>query len=82
MLFTDVKFREDISNSIRVMEQTQNYEMLTDGLTEGRTDTQNFGWYNIIPCPFFFFWGGGGGEHKNLGPDPAYCEIYQQKLRS
>ena len=31
MLYICVKFRENISNGIRVMELTQNYEALTDG---------------------------------------------------
>ena len=33
---------------------------LTDGQTDGRTATQNFRGYNIIPRHFF------GGEHKKL----------------
>ena len=32
-LYIDVKFRENISNGIRVMERTRNYEALTDGWT-------------------------------------------------
>ena len=50
VLYNGVKFRENISNSIRVMEWTRNYEALTDGLR----NTENFGWYNIIPCHFLW----------------------------
>ena len=32
MLHIGVKFRENILNGIKVMERTQNYEVLTDGL--------------------------------------------------
>ena len=32
VFYNSVKFHENISNGIRVMEQTQNYEVLTDGL--------------------------------------------------
>ena len=45
MLYMAVKFRENISNGIRVMKRIWNYKALTGG----RTDTQNFGRYNIIP---------------------------------
>ena len=41
MLYISVKFRENISNGIRVMERTLNYE------ADRRRDTQNFGQYNI-----------------------------------
>ena len=51
MLYICVKFRENISNGIRVTEQTRNYEALMDG----RTDTQNHGRYNIIPCHFLWW---------------------------
>ena len=44
-----VKFGENISDGIRVMEWTQMMEALTDG----QTVTQNFGRYNIIPSPLF-----------------------------
>ena len=37
MVYTGVKFRENISNGFRVMERTRNYEVLTDGQTAGRT---------------------------------------------
>ena len=37
VLYIGVKFREYISNGIRVMERTRNYEALTNG----RTDTKN-----------------------------------------
>ena len=46
-------FRENISDGIRVMERTRMMEALTDGRTDGRTNTQNFGGYNIIPSPLF-----------------------------
>ena len=45
VLYIAVKFPENISNSVRVMERRQNYKALIDG----RTDNQNFGQYNIIP---------------------------------
>ena len=32
---------------------------MMDLSTDGRTDTQNFGWYNIIPLPLFV------AGHKN-----------------
>ena len=31
VLYIGVKFRENITNGFRVMERTQNYEVLTDG---------------------------------------------------
>ena len=41
VLYIGVKFRENISKDIRVLEQTQNYEALIDGQTlkisDGRT---------------------------------------------
>ena len=46
-----VKFGENISDGIRVRERTQMMERLTDGEMDRRTDTLNFGWYNIIPSP-------------------------------
>ena len=45
VVYIGVKFRENISNGFRVMEQTQNYYVLMDE----RMDSKNFGWYNIIP---------------------------------
>ena len=33
VLYIGVKFRENISKNIRVLEQTQNYEALIDGQT-------------------------------------------------
>ena len=33
MVYIGVKFRENISNGVRVMERTRNYEALTDGQT-------------------------------------------------
>ena len=50
MFYISVKFRENISNSVRVMEQRQNYKALTDG----QTDTQNFRRYNIIAHNFLW----------------------------
>ena len=38
VLYIAVKFPENISNSIRVMEQKQNHKVLTDGWTAGQTD--------------------------------------------
>ena len=50
VLYIGVKFLENISYNIGVMERTRNYEALTDR----PTDTQNFGRYNIIPRHFLF----------------------------
>ena len=55
VLYICEKFHENISNGIRVMESTQKMGKLTDGWM----DTQNFGWYIIIPSPFFV------AGHKN-----------------
>ena len=59
VLYIGVKFRENILTG-RVMERTRNYEALTVGRTDeredGRTDTQNFGRYNII-LAIFLWWG-------------------------
>ena len=53
VVYIGVKFRENILTCFRVVEQTRNYEALTDGRTDGRTelgkDTQHFGRCNIIP---------------------------------
>ena len=49
VLYTDVKFCENISNGIKVMEWTCNYEALTDGWMAGQRDTQDFRQYNITP---------------------------------
>ena len=38
VLYICVKFGENISNCIRIMEQTQNYEVLTDGRTLKMSD--------------------------------------------
>ena len=54
MLYIYAKFREIISNGIKVMERTENDEPLTDGRTDGRTDTQKFRGYNIIPRKFLW----------------------------
>ena len=48
---TGMKFCKNISNHIRVMKQTRNYEVLT---ADGQTNTQNFGRYNIIPRHFLW----------------------------
>ena len=53
VLYICVKFGDNIPDSIRVMERTQMMEALTDELTDGQMDTQNFGRYNIIPLPLF-----------------------------
>ena len=53
VLYICVKFRENISNCIRVMAQTQMMEAMTEGWMDGLMDTQNFKWYNIIPSPLF-----------------------------
>ena len=71
MLYICAKFREIISNGIKVMERTR---MINRWRTDGRTDTEKFGGYNIKPRHFlwrgiksenyyffFFFLGGGGG---------------------
>ena len=50
MLYICAKFKEIISNGIKVMERTR---MMNRWRTDGRTDTQNFGGYNIIPRHFF-----------------------------
>ena len=52
MLYICARFREIISNGISYGADT-NDEPLTDRRTDGWTDTQNFGGYNIIPCHFF-----------------------------
>ena len=39
VLYICVKFHENISNGIRIMEWTRNYEALTDGWTDRQTDT-------------------------------------------
>ena len=63
VLHIGVKFHENtcISNGIRVMERTRKYEALTDR----RTDTQNFGRYNIIPR--HFLWRGIQTKKKKNG---------------
>ena len=45
VVYIGMKFCENISNGFRVLQRTQNYEVLTDGWT----GTQNFRRYNIIP---------------------------------
>ena len=51
VLYICVKFPENITNGIRVMERTQIYDALTN---RRRTDTQNFRVYNVIPCHFLW----------------------------
>ena len=51
MLYICAKFREIILNGIKVIERTQ---MINRWLTDGRTDTQKFGGYNIIPRHFLW----------------------------
>ena len=50
MLYIGVKFHENISNGIRVMERTRNYEALKNR----PTDTQYFRGYNLILCHFWW----------------------------
>ena len=64
MLCISTKFREIISNGIKVMEWTRMINRWTDGQTDvrtdgrtdrqmdGQTDTQKFEGYNIIPATF------------------------------
>ena len=67
MLYISTKFCEIISNGIKVIERTRflyrkfqsygpdtNVQPLTDGRTDGRTDTQKFGGYNILPRHFLW----------------------------
>ena len=55
MLYICTKFREIISNGIKVMDRTSMFNCWrTDGRTDGRTDTQKFGGYNIIPRHFLW----------------------------
>ena len=48
VVYICVKFRENILDSIRVMERTQIMEALKDGRTDGWLITQNFGGYNTF----------------------------------
>ena len=48
VLYICVKFRENISDEYQSYGADAN-----DGSADGRTDTQNFGRYNIIPSPLF-----------------------------
>ena len=58
MLYVCAKFREIISNGIKVMEQTQMINCRrTDRRMDGQTDNQKFVGYNIIPRHFLW--------HKN-----------------
>ena len=51
MVYICAKFREIISDSIKVMERTR---MFNRWQTDGRTDTQKFGGHNIIPRHFLW----------------------------
>ena len=51
VLYICVRFRENISDGIRVMERTQIMEALTDGQTGGYT---KFRRYNIYPRHFLW----------------------------
>ena len=53
---TPVKFEKDWPKTVGGVAGTRMVGELTDGLTDRRTDTQNFRGYNIIPRHFF-----GGG---------------------
>ena len=60
VLYICLKFRENISNNIRVMERILMSKALTEGWTDGgQTDTQNLLRYNIITCHFVFFFQNG-----------------------
>ena len=59
VLYICVKFHENISDGISVMERTQMMEVLMDGQTDGWMDPQNFRGYNIKPLQLFVV------EHKN-----------------
>ena len=47
------------------MERTRIMEALTEGRTGGRTDTQNFGRFNLIPSLLFV---AGNKKRLNKGP--------------
>ena len=49
VLYIGVKFRENTSKGFRVMEQTRNYEGLTDQRTDGRVDGC------ILLCPLCLY---------------------------
>ena len=55
MLYICAKFREIISNGYSYGAD-RNDELLMDGRTDRRTDTQNVGGYNRIPR-HFLWWG-------------------------
>ena len=46
-----------------------------DGRTDGRTYTQNFGWYNIIPSPLFV------AGHRNGGKWLSFYQILSSYLK-
>ena len=56
ILKAPVKFEKDWPKTVGGVAGRRMVGELTDGRTFGRTDTQNFRGYNIIPCHFF-----GGG---------------------
>ena len=51
MVYICAKFREIISNGIKGIERTRMFNLWR---TDGRTDTQKFGGYNIIPRHFLW----------------------------
>ena len=54
MLYISTKFREIISNGIKVMDRTQMFNRwLTDGRMDRRTDTQKFGGYKNCERSWF-----------------------------
>ena len=59
MVYICTKFREIISNGIKVMDRTRMFNRWqtdgrTDGWTDGRTDTKKFRGYNIIHRHFLW----------------------------
>ena len=54
MVYICAKFREIILNGIKVIERTRMINPLTEGRTDGQTETQKFGGYNIIPRHFLW----------------------------
>ena len=54
MLYICTKFREIISKRYQSYGPDTNVQPLSDGRTDGRTDTQKFGGYNIIPRHFLW----------------------------
>ena len=56
ILKVPVKFEKDWPKTVGGVAGRRMVGALTDGQTDGRTDTKNFRGYNIIPCHLF-----GGG---------------------